>query len=200
MIVFKSPFPRDITPWKISNYILFWLNEDDDRVDKLGDYIAFGKGGKNSLFKGKTNFTLDEFNEILDNRNQYETPFYKLLQKINGCINKIDYVKVHEYDVWNGDETLIDIIYPILVMYKANNNGSPNVDDVDVPDLLKSYTTFDKDELVHEKWNYVVDEMLFAFDPKNNDLYGDDSLDKETIKRMENGRMLFGKYMTSLWT
>ena len=42
--------------------------------------------------------------------------------------------------------------------------------------------------------------MLFAFDPKNNDLYGDDSLDKETIKRMENGRILFGKYMTSLWT
>lgn len=177
MIVFKSPFPREITPWNISGFILFWLPDEDERVEKLGDFLAFG-------------------NNVSDRNN---TLFYNLLRKINNSVSKIDYVKVHGYDLWNGDETLIDIIYPILLEYKNQMNGSPNVDDEDVPDELKSYKSFKDDDKVHEKWSYVVDEMIFAFDPKNND-YMDSLPDKELNKRLENGRMLFGKYLTSLWT
>ena len=201
MIVFKSPFPRDITPWGVSRFLLFWLKEDDERIEKLGDFLAFGEGGRSQVFDDKSSFTLYEFNEILDNRNQHETKFYKALQYINSKIKKIDYVKVHSYDTWNGDETLIDIIYPVLMMYKKEMNGSPNVDDDDVPDYLKSNAvSFEHDTLVHQKWEYVVNEMLFAFNPKNNELYHDYEMDKDSVKRMENGRILFGKYMNSLWT
>lgn len=199
MIVFKSPFPRDITPWNISRVILFWLPEEDAKIKKLGDFLAFGKSGSECIFSGYDSISYEEMVTRIENSDNNNTVFYKLLQKINNRINKIDYVKIHEYDVWNGDETLIDIIYPILLMYKKHSNGSPNVDDEDVPDTLKSHSSFENDENVHEKWSYVVDEMIFALDPKNND-HMDIKPNSELSKRLENGRMLFGKYMNSLWT
>jgi len=81
-------------------------------------------------------------------------------------------VKVHidDYDVWGADHTLAMIIHPVLVKLKQCKQGSPNVDDEDVPEHLKSTSAgpkeneWDTDEFHHTRWDYVLDEMIWAFE------------------------------------
>jgi hypothetical protein len=81
-------------------------------------------------------------------------------------------LKVHidNYDVWGADHTLAMIIHPVLVKLKEQMQGSPNVDDEDVPDHLKSTSAgpkenvWDTDEFHHARWDYVLDEMIWAFE------------------------------------
>ena len=47
-------------------------------------------------------------------------------------------VKIHEYDTWSMDITIALIIHPMLVHLKATKNGSPLVNDDDVPENLRS--------------------------------------------------------------
>jgi hypothetical protein len=91
-------------------------------------------------------------------------------------------IKVHidYYDVWGADHTLALIIHPVLVKLKQCKQGSPNVDDEDVPDHLKSTSAgpkeneWDTDEFHHARWNYVLDEMIWAFEQHTDDDCNDD--------------------------
>lgn len=112
-------------------------------------------------------------------------------------------IRIDDYDVWNMDHTLALIILPMLKKIKANKHGSPRVDDEDVPDNIKSTnakpTEDDTDEFWHQRWAYVVDEMIFAFEQ----LLDDDFIFLENsvrIQRVQNGFRLFGKYYMGLWT
>ncbi len=90
-------------------------------------------------------------------------------------------VKIHidGYDVWSADYTLAQIIHPVLVKLKGCKQGSPNIDNEDVPDRLKSTSAgpkeneWDTDEFYHARWDYVLDEMIWAFkqhaDPYDGD-------------------------------
>lgn len=88
-------------------------------------------------------------------------------------------VSVDSYDVWSADHTLALIIHPVLVKLKEQKQGSPFVDDDDVPDHLKSTSAppkendWDTDNNHHDRWEYVLDEMIWAFeqhtDPDCND-------------------------------
>lgn len=92
-------------------------------------------------------------------------------------------VKVHVdyYDVWGADHTLGMIIAPVLKKLKECQHGYPHVDNEDVPEELR-FTPEDKEKLEHDgtvdskheaRWNYVLDEMIWAFeqhaDPYDND-------------------------------
>ena len=92
-------------------------------------------------------------------------------------------VKVHVdyYDVWGADHTLGMIIAPVLKKLKECQQGYPHVDNEDVPEELR-FTPEDKEKLEHDgtvdskheaRWNYVLDEMIWAFeqhaDPYDND-------------------------------
>lgn len=126
-------------------------------------------------------------------------------------------VKLHKWDSWNADNTIALIAYPLLVQLKATKHGSPNVDLEDVPDDLK-----DKD--THKRWDWVLDEIIFAMQEIAKDDNGDsqfydhsevdESADFMTQvkqikvdrvgleayhKRVQNGCVLFGKYFQALW-
>lgn len=136
-------------------------------------------------------------------------------------------VKLHSYDTWNADLTLAYVILPVLVEFRKDLHGSALVEDVDVPIWLHSTlkpgeTEWDTDGHVHDRWKYVLDEMIWSFNEKVN---GDDSqfydhseCDKtlglmesarkikidhvgleKYHKRMQNGFRLFGKYFQNLW-
>jgi hypothetical protein len=79
------------------------------------------------------------------------------------------------------DSTLADIILPMLKQMKATKHGSPTVDDDDIPDHLRGTTTEDWDAQhtfdfyrehqiqegerdIHARWEWVLDEMIFAFE------------------------------------
>jgi hypothetical protein len=102
-------------------------------------------------------------------------PFSKAYQAVMDFIHpKIDYVKIDRYDTWSMDNTLADIILPMLKQLNTEKHGSPNVDDADVPMELQSWTSPAKDEYDVDghhfaRWDYVLNEMIFAFESKVND-------------------------------
>ena len=87
---------------------------------------------------------------------------------------KVD-IRIDDYDVWGADHTLALIIHPVLVKLKEVKQGSPCVDDEDVPDNLKSTDAPDKenewdtDDNHHGRWEYVLDEMIWAFEQHTYD-------------------------------
>lgn len=140
-------------------------------------------------------------------------------------------VHIDRSDVWNMDHTLALIVVPMLKMLKDDKHGSPYVDNDDVPEHLRSTQTepsYETDETHHERWAWVLDEMIWAFEQQANsewelqyysgetDLQIDDKglmyegpnhtfkVDNDGMvahrKRMRNGLQLFGKYYDGLWT
>lgn len=93
-----------------------------------------------------------------------------LKSKSNGTQQKI-YVKVDRWDVWNMDSTLSHIVLPMLQELKKSKQGSPMVDSEDVPEELRPTEEPDADNgyidnTHHERWSYVLDEMIWAFEQK----------------------------------
>jgi hypothetical protein len=82
---------------------------------------------------------------------------------------KIDYVKIDYWDTWSMDHTLSHIILPMLKQLQATKHGSPNIDDEDVPEYLRSHMAqprdyeWDTDSLHHLRWDWVLDEMIWTF-------------------------------------
>jgi hypothetical protein len=140
-------------------------------------------------------------------------------------------VKVHidRWDTWSMDHTLAPIILPMLVQLKETKHGAPYVDLEDVPKELhgKKLTKKQKeqgevDDKYFERWDWVLNEMIWAFEQKcrdhwEEDYYGpyiegegdgilgghfewtDDEGRQKHQERMSNGFRLFGKYFESLW-
>jgi hypothetical protein len=79
-------------------------------------------------------------------------------------------IKLHAYDTWNMDSTLSIIILPMLKQLKETKHGSPCVDDADVPEHLRSTMAapkeneWDTDSLFHDRWEWVIHEMIWAFE------------------------------------
>ena len=92
---------------------------------------------------------------------------------------KIEYVKIDRYDTWSMDHTLGRIVLPMLKQLKESKHGSPLVDDEDVPEELKSTTApakeneWDTDGNHFKRWDWVMDEMIFAFECKADDSWED---------------------------
>lgn len=116
---------------------------------------------------------------------------------------KID-IKIDKYDVWNLDHTLAMIIHPCLLELKKTKHGSPDVDNEDVPEELRSeehWLTNEQNILVtdshyHKRWEYVLDEMIWTFKQiADGDL---PLVDPE--ERVDKGLRLFGKYYRGMWT
>jgi len=90
---------------------------------------------------------------------------------------KIDYVKIDRWDTWSMDHTLALIVLPMLKQLKADKHGAPNVDDEDVPEGLNLRSTeapakeneWDVDANHFKRWDWVLDEMIQAFECKVND-------------------------------
>jgi len=159
-------------------------------------------------------------------------PFCKawcwFLNKIHPPIN---YVKIDYYDTWSMDSTLSPIILPMLKQLQATKHGSPFVDDADVPERLWSTAPgardgcneWDTDNNHHERWTWVMDEMIWAFtqltmDDHEQQFWDHSEVDKtqsllnqmnkskcdwDGLKahtaRIQNGTRLFGKYYQALW-
>jgi len=97
------------------------------------------------------------------------------IQKVFDIIHpRIKYVKIDRHDTWSMDHTLADIILPMLKQLKETKHGAPNVDDEDVPKELRSIYAFpekeyDVDGNHFKRWDWILDEMIFAFKCKNDD-------------------------------
>jgi hypothetical protein len=154
------------------------------------------------------------------------------------------YVKIDRWDTWSMDHTLAEIILPMLKQLDATKHGSPMVDDEDVPEYLREVKklklkrkkndvrntlqvhSIDMDyahSAIHQKWTWVLNEMIWAFEQKVTDDdehqffdhtgcgdaapwakdYVSPKVDWDGLKahqaRKSNGYRLFGKYYEGLW-
>jgi hypothetical protein len=88
---------------------------------------------------------------------------------------QISYVKIDSYDTWSMDHTLADIILPMLRQLDETKHGAPFTDDSDVPEYLQSHMAQPKenewgtDSLHFMRWNWILSEMIWAFEQKVSD-------------------------------
>jgi hypothetical protein len=141
-----------ISPYTILKKVCFW-EKDDDVFYNLED---------------KPNHKYDKWIHRLE-------PICMSIQKVLNFIHpRIEYVKIDRYDTWSMDHTLANIILPMLKQLRDSKHGAPNVDDEDVPRELWSIYALPKEEYDidgnhFKRWDWVLDEMIFAFECKNDD-------------------------------
>lgn len=145
-------------------------------------------------------------------------------------VDQVQEIEIHNYDTWSMDHTLAPIILPMLKQLKETKHGAPNVDMNDVPENLRIndpeskafWSNGETDEKFFDRWNWIMDEMIWAFEQKVKDNWEDEYYgpyirsedgsmmgghfewtDYEGLKahqdRMSNGFRLFGKYYENLW-
>ena len=147
--------------------------------------------------------------------------FEDIMQSIYNCTINLfldrreQKIKIHidRWDTWSMDYTLAPIILPMLVQLKETKHGAPYVDLEDVPKHLqpkkqtkKQKDNHETDSTHFERWDWVLDEMIYAFDCKATkdvvymrfDIDDREGMEKEQ-ERISNGFRLFGKYYESLW-
>lgn len=143
-----GPYLNYIGPYQIAEKILFWMDKEDDRVYNFGSWLAGG----------------DKKSWLAD-----------LCEWIYSKRKRTIKVKIERYDVWSMDHTLANIILPMLKMLKEHQKGAPCVDDEDVPEHLRSTAAspkendWDTDDLHFDRWVWVLDEMIWAFEQKLDD-------------------------------
>ena len=103
-------------------------------------------------------------------------PFSRALQWFLDKIHpQINYVKLDRWDTWSMDHTLADIILPMLKQLKETKHGAPFTDDEDVPEYLRSHMAqpkeyeWDTDSLHFQRWDWILAEMIWAFEQKVQD-------------------------------
>ena len=159
-------------------------------------------------------------------------PVCQVIKRVRQVINpQIRLVKIDRYDTWSMDHTLAHIIHPMLIQLQATKHGAPFTDDVDVPERLRSTSAppkeneWDTDANHFARWDWILDEMIWAFsqelrDDDESEFYDHSEItstdwehineslsklkvDREGLKthqdRKANGFRLFGKYYQALW-
>lgn len=122
------------------------------------------------------------------------TSFERVLEKLedaiqfvyNNTINQIVKhrkrkikIRIDREDTWCMDNTLAYIIVPMLKQLKATKHGAPFVDDEDVPEHLRSTAAepkkneWDTDSNHFKRWDWVMDEMIHAFECELDDDWED---------------------------
>lgn len=161
-----------ISPYTMLDYVFFWTD--------------WSKCSRSWTLTDSLNEDLNSESKYIE-RPDWVEPWAKRLAPISRAIQwvwdrvdrKIDYVKIDRWDTWSMDHTLGQIALPMLKQLKATKHGSPFVDDEDVPEELKSTSAppkeneWDTDDNHHKRWDWVMDEMIFAFEHKLDDSWQD---------------------------
>ena len=143
-----------LSPYTILEKVFFWreIDYDEPIIEKLSNIL-----------------------------NPFCVAWHKFLDFVHPRIN---YVKIDHYDTWSMDSTLAPIILPMLKQLRDTKHGSPQVDPDDLPEYMRTTTTEDWDSQsvfdfynekqsdgydidgydVHKKWEWVLNEMIFAFE------------------------------------
>ena len=160
-----------ISPYTILDYMFFWTDWSKCSRDKSVQAAIDDMNGTKKYVEHPA--WVEKWSDRL-------MPISVAIQWVWDKIDrKINYVKIDRWDTWSMDHTLAHIILPMLKQLHANKHGAPNVDDEDVPDNLKSTSAppkeneWDTDDNHFKRWDYVLDEMIFAFEHKVDDSWED---------------------------
>jgi len=170
-----GPYTDWFGPYQLAELLMFWVPKEKDeygiphtadRVHKFGEWLAHGKV-----------LPEPEVGEVYDMwEDRPVTWLYRLLKWIDSKKKRTIKVHIDRWDTWSMDNTLAYIVLPMLKQLKETKHGAPYVDPKDVPKELqpKKQTKKQKDngetDSTHfERWDWVLDEMIFAFETKVDD-------------------------------
>ena len=153
-----------ISPYTMLDYMFFWTDWSKCSRNKSLQMAMDEMDGKYKYVEHP------EWVERWSDRLEPVSQAIKwVLDRVHPAIN---YVKIDHYDTWSMDHTLSPIILPMLRQLQATKHGSPSVEDEDVPEYLRSHMAqpkeyeWDTDSLHHLRWDWVMAEMIFAFECK----------------------------------
>ena len=187
MKVYIGPYKNWFGPYELAEFLCFWAKKKKDEygfernsnwIHNFGEWLAYGSVEPDSK---PGDLPKSVFRE------SEKTWLYKFLLWIDSKRKRIVYVKIDKYDTWNMDSTLTPIILPMLKQLKETKHGSFYVDDEDVPkEFHTSYQEHDYDQLdlfpehkkeadeaswnlIHSRCEWVMNEMIWAFEQLNTD-------------------------------
>jgi len=160
-----------ISPYTILDYVFFWTDWSKCSRDKSLQSAIDSMDGK---------YKYVEHPEWVERWSDRLEPISQGIQWVLDRVHpKIEYVKIDRWDTWSMDHTLAHIVLPMLKQLKATKHGSPLVDDEDVPEHLRSTAApakeneWDTDDNHFLRWDWALDEMIFAFECKVDDSWQD---------------------------
>ena len=220
MKVYKSCYRSHwISPYTVLEYVFFWT--------------AWSKCGRNRGIVEDADYV--DHPAWVERATEYLGPVCHAVRWVLDLVHpQINMVRLDRWDTWSFDHTLADIILPGLKQLKADKHGAPFTDDEDVPEYLRSHMAqpkeneWDTDSLHFMRWDWILDEMIWAFEQKVTDdaesqffdhsecpsdpdarledltsgaskVKYDEAGHQVWLDRKRNGFRLFGKYYEALW-
>lgn len=185
-----GPYRNWFGPYQLAEALCFWAKKEEDEygfertpdwVHNFGEILAHGSYAKD----------VDE--KVWNmNRDKPKTIIYRFLEWVESKKKRKVKIKIDRWDTWSMDHTLALIILPMLKQLKATKHGSQIVELEDVPAELRAdghndydaqqcfdfYHEAAKDrdinyDMTHRRWDWVLDEMIFAFDHLVDDSWED---------------------------
>jgi hypothetical protein len=164
-----GPYKSWFGPYQLAEKIMFWVPKERDeygipctaeRVHRFGERLAYGKVLPEPEVGETVTWGEDRKSTIIS----------RFLSWIDSKKKRKIYVHIDRWDTWSMDTTLGYIVRPMLLQLKERKQGAPFVDDEDVPEHLRSTSAppkeneWDTDDNHFKRWDYVLDEMIFAFE------------------------------------
>jgi len=164
-----------ISPYTMLDYAFFWT--EWSKCSRWTVEQSLEDSGR--VLRGEKSQYV-EHPDWVEKASDYLTPvsqaIHWVLDRVHPAVN---YVKIDHYDTWSMDSTLSPIILPMLQQLKEKKHGAPFVDDEDVPEHLGSTAAepkeneWDTDSNHFLRWDWVMSEMIFAFECKVDDSWED---------------------------
>jgi len=190
-----GPFKDWFGPYQLAELLCFWAKDVEDEygikskpdwVHNFGEWLAHGSVEPEP-----------EVGEIRSwDRERHDTMLSKFLTWVHSKKQRKIQVHIDKYDTWSMDHTLALIVLPMLKQLKEKQHGAGFVDDKDVPKELRSTSApakeneWDTDDNHFKRWEWVMDEMIFAFNSKVDDSWEEQFQSGEhdiQWKKLENG-------------
>ena len=149
-----------IGPYQIAEALCFWVRKEKDEYGfpKTKDWVH-------------------DFGTWLAGGEEKESLLYKFCLWVESKRTRKIQVKIDRWDTWSMDHTLSYIILPMLQQLQESKNGAPGTDDEDVPEHLRSTAAepkeneWDTDSNHFLRWDWIMAEMIFAFECQLDDTW-----------------------------
>lgn len=175
-----------IGPYQIAEKLCFWARKETDEYG----------------FKSKPDW-VHNFGTWLSGGEDQDSWLQRACLWVESKRTRTIKVHIDPWDTWSMDHTLSYIVLPMLKQLKESKHGAPSVDDEDVPVPLRSTAAGARDRCEEEwdlddnfflRWNWVLDEMIYAHSCKIDDTWEDkywtgewgDTIWKETDREYPN--------------
>jgi hypothetical protein len=153
-------------PYQLAELLCFWVKDVKDEygmkskpdwVHNFGEWLTYGEVEPDP-----------EVGDIRSwDRERHDTLLSRFLTWIHSKRKRTMKVHIDRWDTWSMDHTLGYIVLPMLKQLKETKHGAPFVDNNDVPKELRSDAIEGDIGVTHHlKWDWVIDEMIFAFETK----------------------------------